>query len=107
MKNRAQSTVEYLLILCLVAAALTSAAVYTKRSLQGRIKFNADQLSAESIYAPGATNLITHINRDITESSHSYTDSDTIDGKDHSVSESNSTIIQNYSISQDVQGAGG
>jgi Flp pilus assembly pilin Flp len=47
-KNIGQSTVEYAVLLAIVAAALIGMQVYLKRGLQGRVKDLADQISPPS-----------------------------------------------------------
>ncbi len=74
MKRAAQSTVEYLVIITIAALALAAMAVYTKRSLQGRIRASADQISSEGAYAPGATQGSMSVRRSIVETSKSQVD---------------------------------
>lgn len=55
MKSRAQSTVEYVLLLTTIVAALIAMQVYAKRAVQGRMRANASDLSEGNLYSPGAT----------------------------------------------------
>jgi len=60
MKNRAQTTLEYMILIAIIAAALVATQVYMKRSLQGRLKSGADEFSGGGLYSPGgATSFIT------------------------------------------------
>lgn len=54
--RKGQATLDYILIIGIVAAAIIAMLVYISRGLQGKIRANANQLSAEQ-YAPGKTNI--------------------------------------------------
>lgn len=54
MKNKAQSLLEYAVVICIIIAALISMRVYIKRGLQGSLRANADSISS-AYYSPGAT----------------------------------------------------
>lgn len=69
MRNRAQSMVEYGLLICICAAALLAMQVYLKRGLQGRMRGYADEISGGSGYSPGATSSASTINKTIMENS--------------------------------------
>ncbi|MFA5357036.1 MAG: hypothetical protein WC301_06540 [Candidatus Omnitrophota bacterium] len=45
--NRAQSTVEYAMLIACIAAALIAMQIYVKRSIQGRAKDAADQIGEQ------------------------------------------------------------
>jgi len=53
IKRRAQSTLEYALIVAVVVGGLIAMQVYIKRGLQGKLKESADQLGEQ--YSPGYT----------------------------------------------------
>lgn len=53
MKKRAQSTLEYALIIAVVVGGLIAMQVYVKRGLQGKLKDSADQIGEQ--YSPGYT----------------------------------------------------
>jgi Flp pilus assembly pilin Flp len=54
MKKGAQATIEYMLLLAIIASGLIAMRVYLKRSLQGRLRMNAEQLSEGAGYSPKA-----------------------------------------------------
>lgn len=56
MSRRAQSTIEYAVLIGVMVAALLAMQVYLKRGMQGRLKGYAEQLSQGAAYSPGATN---------------------------------------------------
>jgi Flp pilus assembly pilin Flp len=97
MKNRAQSTLEYAVIIAVVAAALFAMSAYMKRSVQGKLRTNADDLSGGGVYSPRATTSISTMNRSVAESSHSYTELDSTVGGDidqTNITESTASIQQ-------------
>ncbi len=51
---KAQSTLEYALLIALVVAALLTMQNYLKRSIQGRLQASGDQIS-DTHYSPGLT----------------------------------------------------
>ena len=53
-KGRGQSTLEYGVVIAVVAAALIAMQFYVKRGLQGRIRNLADEISTTQ-YEPGRT----------------------------------------------------
>ena len=53
MKRRAQSTLEYALMIAVVVGALIAMQVYVKRGLQGKLKDSTDQIGEQ--YSPGFT----------------------------------------------------
>ncbi|MFA5411447.1 MAG: hypothetical protein WC321_06305 [Candidatus Omnitrophota bacterium] len=97
MRKRAQSTIEYTVIIAAVALALLAMQVYFKRGLQGRFRGSADELSGGVAYAPGATNAVSTFSRTIEENSSSETikeDSALGDINEKSVSKSSVSIDQ-------------
>jgi len=59
IKRRAQSTLEYALIVAVVVGGLIAMQVYVKRGLQGKIKESADQIGEQ--YSPGYTTGVTTV----------------------------------------------
>ena len=51
--KRGQSTVEYAVLIAVVAAALLGVQFYAKRAVQGRVKASADQIGDQ--FVPAAT----------------------------------------------------
>lgn len=97
MRNKAQSTLEYTVLIIVVAAALFTMQVYFKRGIQGRIRSNADDLSGASAYSPGATNSISKVTKTIEENATSYTKKENNilgDINEINISEANTTINQ-------------
>lgn len=107
MKRAAQSTVEYLVIITIAALALAAMAVYAKRSLQGRIRAGADQISSEGAYAPAATEASGSVTRSIIEDSSSRVDKSGSERK--SVTHTDMTINQHTTKDEkvDVSAEGG
>jgi len=62
MKNdkKAQSTLEYAVVIVCVVAALLAIQVYIKRGIQGRLRSSADSIGEQ--YAPGNTTSNTTLN---------------------------------------------
>ncbi|MFH0854904.1 MAG: hypothetical protein V1869_00070 [Candidatus Omnitrophota bacterium] len=52
-KSRGQSTLEYVILISFVVAALIAMGVYMKRGVQGRLKESTDQVGQQ--YSPGYT----------------------------------------------------
>lgn len=97
MRKKAQSTLEYAVIIAVAAAALITMSVYVKRSVQGKLRVNADELSGGNAYSPRATTSISTTNRSVAESSHSYTELDSTAGGDideTNITESTASIEQ-------------
>lgn len=74
MNKKAQSTLEYAVVIFVVSAALIAMTVYIKRGLQGNMRNNADQISGAAVYSPGATNFVAKTTRNIEENSKSWTE---------------------------------
>lgn len=72
MKNRAQSTLEYAVIIAVAVAALIAMSAYMKRSVQGKLRLDADRISEGAFYSPGAANSNSTITRSVQENSESY-----------------------------------
>ena len=54
-KKKAQSTLEYAILIIIVIGALLSIQVYIKRGIQGRLKSATDDIGEQ--YSPGNTNI--------------------------------------------------
>ncbi len=95
MTDKAQGIMEYALLICIFVAAVVAMQVYLKRSIQGRLKSGADELSGGAFYSPGATNANYVITRRITEDTSSYIeDGGTADTVSTSISDTNTSINQ-------------
>ena len=55
MRNRAQSLLEYIVVLIVVVSALIVIGVYYKRAVQGRYRLGADVLGGGDQYDPAKT----------------------------------------------------
>mgnify|MGYP001613242015 CR=1 FL=1 len=117
MSRRAQSTMEYMVLIGVMVAALIAMQVYLKRGLQGRIKSYAEQLTQGAAYSPRATNSTQIITRIVNETSSSATicrdrNGNEIDCNDNTipieertkirVSDSNVTIAQATNQQEDI-----
>jgi uncharacterized protein (UPF0333 family) len=67
MRNKAQSTLEYTVLIIVVAAALFAMQAYFKRGAQGKMRESADNLSGGLMYSPGATYSDSLISRSVNE----------------------------------------
>jgi Flp pilus assembly pilin Flp len=65
-KHKAQSTVEYAVLIAIVAAAFVGMQIYLKRGIQGRVRDMAEQISS------------THYERKNTDSAYTTTQSGTM-----------------------------
>ena len=91
MSRRAQSVLEYCVLICILVAALVAMQTYIKRGVQGRIRASADEIGGEFGYAPGMMNSTIVINKAITEESNSYTVHGS--GSDNTTTTESSTIL--------------
>ena len=85
--RRAQTMLEYIVLLGILVVALLATSVVIKRSWQGRLKGASEQLTGGGAYSPRATQGSSIINISINESSNSF------DSKSNS--ESNIEVITN------------
>lgn len=83
IKRRAQSTLEYALIIAVVVGGLIAMQVYVKRGLQGRLKSAADDIGEQ--YSPGHTTGVTTV----------HSNSSTQENLTGGITTSTSTTIQN------------
>ena len=60
--KRAQATLEYAVVIIVVVAALLAMQIYLKRSVQGRLRSEADQIG--ELYSPGHTTSTFTVSRD-------------------------------------------
>lgn len=67
LKSRAQTTLEYAILIGVIVAGLIAMQVYLKRGFQGKLKESADSMGTQ--FSPGATtsNYTTHNVTDSTE----------------------------------------
>lgn len=101
---KAQSTIEYLGLICILVAALIATNTYLKRGIQGRMRQRAADISGELFYAPGAVNSDSTVNKTINEQSSTYTvreDPGNLDDKT-TYSTSNVTINQLVSKTENI-----
>ena len=56
-KRRAQSTLEYAVLMVVIIGALIAIQTYLKRGVQGRLKSSADDIGDQ--FSPGNTNVVT------------------------------------------------
>jgi len=105
MTRKAQSTLEYAILIAVAAAAVLSMSAYIKRGIQGRLKANADELSAGSAYAPRATTSKSIIKKSSAESTHSYSEIDnttSTDIKENNITESSADITQSIQREESI-----
>ncbi len=57
LSKRAQSTLEYAVVIAIIAAALIAMQVYIKRGIQGRMKQASDDVGSQ--FSPGYTTSLT------------------------------------------------
>lgn len=76
MNKKAQSTMEYAILACVIVAAVGAMLVYIKRGFQGSMNNNAGQISGGGFYSPGATNSNSTIIKSAQEQSDSYSTDD-------------------------------
>ncbi|MEK7308299.1 MAG: hypothetical protein AAB089_04440 [Nitrospirota bacterium] len=69
MMRRAQTTLEYVFLIGIVAAALIAILAYVSRGFQGKLRNQADEMGEQ--YSPGHTDI------DITETTNTYIESHT------------------------------
>lgn len=116
MSRRAQSTLEYTVLIGVMVAALVAMQAYLKRGMQGRLRGDAEQLTQGAAYSPGATNSTQIITRIVNETSNFATillcrdnDGNEIDCEDTTIpiekrskiSVSNSNVIIAQTTNQD------
>jgi hypothetical protein len=86
--RRAQSTVEYALVIACVIAALLAMRAYVARGIQGRLRSEADQLGQQ--YAPGRTTS------SISTTYSSHTTSDVSTETEGNMTSTTSTTVTDY-----------
>ena len=72
MRNKAQTTLEYVVLFGVIVAALVAMQVYLKRGMQGRMRGYAEQLTQGSAYSPGATTSFIEVTTNTSENSASH-----------------------------------
>ena len=58
-KKKAQSTVEYAVLIIIIIGALLTIQIYIKRGIQGRLRTAADDIGEQ--FSPGGTNVYTEV----------------------------------------------
>ena len=58
-KKKAQSTVEYAILIIIIIGALLTIQVYIKRGIQGRLRTASDDIGEQ--FSPGNTNVYQHV----------------------------------------------
>ncbi|MDD2689011.1 MAG: hypothetical protein PHT41_02535 [Candidatus Omnitrophica bacterium] len=71
MKRKGQGTIEFAVLIGVIAAALVLTQVYMKRAISGKLRLQAEQVSGGSFYSPRATFSDYDITKTITEDSYS------------------------------------
>lgn len=71
MRRKAQSFVEYCVLIGVIVMALIAMQSYIKRGIQGQMKGSFDQL-AEGAYEPKGTSGITIVESEVYENSNSF-----------------------------------
>lgn len=103
MINKGQTILEYTIIIAVVVAALLGMRTYYKRSVMGRLRAQADQIGEGSIgYSPRGTTSTSLAKRIFIENSSSYSEDGTGGGFKNSISESNTSIRMNTSLTAEV-----
>lgn len=69
MNRKAQSTLEYAVLIGIMVAALVAMQVYLKRGMQGRLRGYDEQLSQGAAYSPGATSSFIEVTTNTSENS--------------------------------------
>ena len=72
MRNKAQTTLEYMVLFAVIVAALVGMQVYLKRGMQGRVRGYTEQLTQGSVYSPGATSSFIEVTTNTLENSVSH-----------------------------------
>ncbi len=64
LRKKAQSTLEYALIIAVIVAALLAIQIYMKRGVQGKLRESSDQIGEQ--FDAGKTSVYSHKNRPVT-----------------------------------------
>lgn len=103
MNRRAQSTLEYMVLIGVMVAALVAMQAYLKRGMQGRLRGYAEQLTQGAAYSPKATNSTQIITRIVQETSDSATlcedqDGNKIDCNDNTIPKKTRISVSNSNV---------
>ncbi len=71
MRRKAQGTIEFAVLIGIIAAALVLTQVYMKRAILGKLRLQAEQVSGGNFYSPRATVSDYDITKSVTEDSYS------------------------------------
>lgn len=94
MKTKAQSTLEYAILIAVAVAAVLAMSAYIKRGLQGRLKAGADELSSAGAYVPQGTTSLSTYKKFSDESTQSRTEVDSVTGVEYNITQSTDIIRQ-------------
>jgi len=95
---RAQTMLEYAVLICVIVAATVAMNTYFKRAFQGKLKGVADEVGGGAAYSPGVTFGNTIITKDITENTESFTE-----GNSYDFNFLNRQISRSYTTSESKQ----
>jgi uncharacterized protein (UPF0333 family) len=99
-KNKAQSILEYTILIIIAVIAIFTMQIYFTRGVQGRIRSGADELSGSLMYSPGKTTGDAKIERTITEEMKTSTEKTTTEEK--SVTENTFNLDQKTNRTESV-----
>ena len=103
MNYKAQATIEYMVIIAVVVAALIGMQAYFRRGLQGRLQRQADGISGEATYAPGETSgLSERFETHLEESSSAPKDNTVASSDTVTITQSEGLIHQESSRSEET-----
>ncbi|MFZ5800497.1 MAG: hypothetical protein ACOY3D_03845 [Candidatus Omnitrophota bacterium] len=90
-QRSAQSTLEYAVLIVLVAVAVIATQTYIKRAMQGRLRSSADDVGEQ--FSPGASNVLTTItSNSVTQEDSNRTGSMSTIISDNTVRTTNMTV---------------
>lgn len=93
-KKRAQSTLEYGVLIAVIVAALIAMQVYIKRGVQGRLRTASDDIGDQ--FSPGYTTSLYNVTTNLT-SIENISKGETNTSTNQSVTRTGSETVQNYS----------
>lgn len=77
LKDKAQSTLEYAVIMAVIAAAIIATSIYVKRGIAGKFKRAADEASEGASFSPTAATFTNILSANIESTEESSYDLDT------------------------------
>ncbi len=93
LNKRAQSTLEYGILIAVIVAALVAMQVYVKRGIQGRLRQASDDVGEQ--FSPGYTTGVTSTTSNVAST-------ETISGGNNSITQSTSNQNQTRSVNEQV-----